>query len=181
MTAPQILGPEAASTQENEAWHDLAARTFAVGRLVSARFEIRTLEQADKLSAMLASQYPVPERVLAGIWELLSNAVEHGNLEIEFEEKSKLMQSGGYPQEVARRLELPGLADRVVSVRFRRMMKSIRMRVCDEGPGFDFSRYIDAPLSEGPNGRGILIATKFSFDKVAYRGRGNVVDAMVRL
>ena len=181
MTAPQILGPEAASTPENEAWHDLAARTFAVGRLVSARFEIRTLEQADKLSAMLASQYPVPERVLTGIWELLSNAVEHGNLEIEFEEKSKLMQSGGYPQEVARRLELPCLTDRVVSVRFRRMAKSIRMRVRDEGPGFDFSRYIDAPMSEGPNGRGILIATKFSFDKVAYRGRGNVVDAMVRL
>ena len=181
MTAPQILGPEAAIPPENEAWHDLAARTFAVGRLVSARFEIRTLEQADKLSAMLASQYPVPERVLTGIWELLSNAVEHGNLEIEFEEKSKLMQSGGYPQEVARRLELPCLTDRVVSVRFRRMAKSIRMRVRDEGPGFDFSRYIDAPMSEGPNGRGILIATKFSFDKVAYRGRGNVVDAMVRL
>jgi anti-sigma regulatory factor (Ser/Thr protein kinase) len=177
MTALQILGAE----PENEAWHDLAARTFAVGSLVSARFQIRTLQQADKLSAMLASQYPVPERVLTGVWELLSNAVEHGNLEIKFEEKSQFMQSCCYPQEVARRLELPCFASRVVSVRFRRTNTAIRIRVRDEGPGFDFSRFVDGPLSDGPNGRGILIATKFSFDKVVYRGRGNVVDAVVLL
>jgi hypothetical protein len=36
-------------------------------------------------------------------------------------------------------------------------------------------------MPDGPNGRGILIARKFSFDKVIYRGRGNVVDAIIRL
>lgn len=181
MTALRNPAAEAAALPGNEAWRHLAARTFAIGRLVSARFQIRTLEQADKLSSMLASQYPLPERVLTGIWELLSNAVEHGNLEIAFEEKSQFIQSGCYPREVARRMELPCFASRAVSVRFWRTTKSIRMRICDEGPGFDFSRYAGAPLSGGPNGRGILIATKFSFDKVVYRGRGNVVDAVVRL
>lgn len=181
MTALRVP-TDAAAVPGHEAWHDLAARTFAVGLLVSAHFQIRTLEQADKMSAMLASQYPVPERVLTGIWELLANAVEHGNLEVEFEEKSRLMQNSCYPQELARRMALPRFARRVVSVRFKRSARSIRMRICDEGPGFDFSRYIDASqLSEAPNGRGILIATKFSFDKVVYRGRGNIVDAVTRL
>jgi signal transduction histidine kinase len=178
LTAPAA---DEGAPSENEAWHNLAARTFAVGNLISARLEFRTLEQADKLSAMLASQYPVPERVLTGIWELLSNAVEHGSLEIDFKQKSQLIHDCRYLQEIARRLESPCFAHRMVSVRFKRSRRSIRMRVCDEGPGFDFSRYVDAPLPDGPNGRGILIATKFSFDKVAYRGRGNVVDAMVRL
>jgi anti-sigma regulatory factor (Ser/Thr protein kinase) len=181
MTAPRIGAAEAETPVEHEAWHDLAARTFAVGRLIRARFQIQTLEQADKLSCMLASQYPMPERVLTGIWELLANAVEHGNLEIAFEEKSKFMQSCCYPQEIARRLALPCFASRVVSVRFKRSMRSIRLRICDEGRGFDFSRYVDDPHpSEGPNGRGILIATKFSFDKVDYRGSGNIVDAVIR-
>ena len=38
-----------------------------------------------------------------------------------------------------------------------------------------------ASVPDGPNGRGILIACKFSFDKVIYRRRGNVVDAIIRL
>ena len=181
MTQAQILSPDAETPPPAEAWIDLAVRTFAIGRLARARFQIRTLEEADKLSAMLASQYPVPERVLTGIWELLSNAIEHGNLEIAFEVKTQFMESCCYPQEVARRMELPCFASRVVMVGFKRRMKSIRLRICDAGPGFDFAYYADAPLAEGPNGRGILIATKFSFDKVIYHGRGNLVDAVVRL
>ena len=181
MTTLRAPGAGMAAPSANQAWHDLAARTFAVGRLIAGRVEYRTLEQADKLSAMLACQYPVPERVLTGIWELLSNAVEHGSLEIDFKEKSQLIENCSYPQEIARRLELPCFAKRIVSVKFKRSARLIRMRVSDQGPGFDFSHYVDAPLSEGPNGRGILIATKFSFDKVAYRGRGNVVDAIVHI
>ena len=181
MTAQRNTAAEAATLPENEAGHDLAACTSTVGRLVSAHFQIRTLEQADKLSGLLASQYPMPERVLTGIWELLANAVEHGNLEIKFEEKSQFVQSFCYLEEVTRRLALPCFASRSVSVQFWRTAKSIRIRVCDEGPGFDFSRYVDGTSSEGVNGRGILIATKFSFDEVVYHRRGNEVDAVVRL
>lgn len=178
MTVQQRSSPEAESAPD---CRDLAVGTFAVGCLVSARFAFRTLEQADKLSSLLATQYPTPERVITGIWELLSNAVEHGNLEINFEEKSRFLLSSCYPQEIARRLALPYFAGRAVSVKFRRTAKSLRLRIRDEGPGFDFAPYADPPLSAGPNGRGILIATKFSFDQVIYHGRGNVVDAVVRL
>jgi anti-sigma regulatory factor (Ser/Thr protein kinase) len=73
-------------------------------------------------------------------------------------------------------------ASRVASVEFRRTKTMIRMRVTDQGPGFDYAKYLGAKTpSDGPNGRGILIASKFSFDRVIYRGKGNIVDAVIKL
>jgi anti-sigma regulatory factor (Ser/Thr protein kinase) len=150
--------------------------------MISSHFQIRTLEEAEKLSTMLASHCPIPEQVSTGIWELISNAVEHGNLEIDFEEKTRLIQHGLYAEELIKRLTSPELGRRLVSVEFKRTRTAIRIRVSDEGHGFDFGKYLDdGRMPDGPNGRGILIACKFSFAKVIYRGRGNVVDAIIRL
>ena len=181
MTQSQIVVADAETSPENEAWLDLAVRTFEVGRLTRARFQIRSLEEADKLSAMLASQYPVPERVLTGIWELLSNAVEHGNLEIPFEVKTQFMLSCCYPQEVARRMETPDFASRVVRVGFKRRMRSIRLRICDAGPGFDFAHYVDAPLSQGPTGEAFSSRRSSASTRSSIAGRGNIVDAVIKL
>ena len=160
----------------------LSTRKSGLGRMVSSHFEIRTLEEAEKLSTMLASHCPNPEKVATGMWELLSNAVEHGNLEIDFEEKSRLVDNGLYAEEIASRLASPRYVRRVVSVKFKRSRRRIRIRISDEGAGFDFQPYFtDGAMSEGPNGRGILIARKFSFDDVIYQGRGNVVDAVILL
>jgi anti-sigma regulatory factor (Ser/Thr protein kinase) len=160
----------------------IASHKSGIGRLVFGLFEIRTLEEAEKLSTMLANNYPVPERVSTGVWELISNAIEHGNLEIDCDEKARLLRDGDFAEEVTRRLALPRYAGRVASVEFRRTRTMIRLRVTDEGPGFDFRKYLQAtPLADGPNGRGILIASKFSFDKVVYHGKGNVVDGVIRL
>jgi hypothetical protein len=130
----------------------IASHKSGIGRLVFGLFEIRTLEEAEKLSTMLANNYP------------------------------RLLRDGDFAEEVTRRLALPRYAGRVASVEFRRTRTMIRLRVTDEGPGFDFRKYLQAtPLADGPNGRGILIASKFSFDKVVYHGKGNVVDGVIRL
>jgi anti-sigma regulatory factor (Ser/Thr protein kinase) len=158
----------------------MAANKPAIGRLVSGTFEIRTLDEAEKLSTMLALHYPDQDRVAAGIWELLSNAVEHGNLGIDFDEKTRLIQSGRYHEEIERRLALEPWRDRVAVVMFRRTTRQIRLRVTDEGEGFDFNRFLSAdPPMDRPNGRGIAIATRLSFDRVTYRGCGTCVDAIV--
>jgi anti-sigma regulatory factor (Ser/Thr protein kinase) len=155
----------------------VAAHKSAVGRMLSAVFEIRTMDEAQKLSTMLATNCPVPEKVAVGIWELLSNAIEHGNLEIDYDEKAKLLESGCFEGELARRLRQPPYANRVARVEFRRATKSIRLRVIDEGPGFDFRRFEEADLPmDRPNGRGICIARKLCFDRLIYRGQGNVVE-----
>ena len=182
MTAMKPHAGEPTKLPEEAIRDYLAWHKSGIGRLISGQFEIRTLEQAEKLSTMLANNCPVPEKVSTGIWELISNAVEHGNLEIDFDEKMKLVLNGGLAGEIARRLEMPPFADRSALVEFKRTKTTIRIRVRDEGPGFDYAKYLNPDFSPGgPNGRGIMIATKFSFDKLTYRGRGNIVDAIIRL
>ena len=160
----------------------IAQHKSGIGKLIHGTFEIRTLEEAEKLSTMLANNYPAPERVSTGIWELISNAIEHGNLEIDYAEKARLLENGLFADEVARRLSVSPYARRVATVEFKRTKRAIRIRVADHGKGFDFAKYMNATtLSDGPNGRGILIASKFSFDKVIYRSPGNIVDAIIDL
>jgi anti-sigma regulatory factor (Ser/Thr protein kinase)/CheY-like chemotaxis protein len=160
----------------------VASHKSAVGRMLSAVFEIRTMDEAQKLSTMLATNCPAPEKVAIGIWELLSNAIEHGNLEIDYDEKAKLLESGRFEGELARRLGQAPYADRVARVEFKRAAKSIRLRVTDEGPGFDFRRFVEADLPmDRPNGRGIGIARTLCFDRVTYRGPGNVVEVVMAI
>ena len=156
-----------------------AVREPAIGRLVSGIFEFRTLAEAEKLSALLAANYPDPDRVAVGIWELLCNAVEHGNLAIDFAEKSRLLRSGTYHAEIEHRLATSPFGKRVARVEFRRNRTRIRLSVLDEGQGFDFRAYLDADMPlDAPNGRGIAIASRLSFDRLTYRGTGNRVDAI---
>lgn len=182
MSSSPVRTEEPFSDTEKAIRDYLSTRKSGTGRMLSSHFEIRTLEEAEKLSTMLASHCPTPEKVSTGIWELISNAVEHGNLEIDCKEKADLIGKGLYAEELVKRLNSPKFVRRVVSVRFNRTKTRIRIRISDEGPGFDHREYATGgKMSEGPNGRGILIAREFSFDKIVYHGRGNVVDAIINV
>ncbi len=182
MTSLRKLQAPRDQTPEEAIRDYIASHKSGIGRLVHGIFEIRTLEEAEKLSTMLANNYPVPERVATGIWELISNAIEHGNLEIDFAEKARLLRNGEFTAEITRRLMSAPYASRIATIAFRRSKTMIRLRITDQGKGFDYMKYLQATsLSEGPNGRGILIASNLSFDKVIYRGRGNSVDAIIEL
>lgn len=152
----------------------------SVGRMLRGAFEIRTLEQAEKLSAMLATHCPDPEKVAVGIWELMSNAIEHGNLEIKLDEKTALLRRGAFADEVARRLSLPQYIDRQVLVEFERTKTAIHVRISDDGAGFEFADFLNAEGVAGrPNGLGIFIANKMCFDRLVYHGCGNQVEAFI--
>lgn len=153
----------------------------AVGRMISSVFEIRTMDEAEKLSTMLAAQFPDPDRVAAGIWELLSNAIEHGNLEFDCDDKTRMLFDGTFFEQVEHRLNSAPYANRVALVEFRRTKTQVKLRITDEGPGFDFRRFINADFNfDRPNGRGIAIAKRMAFDHLSYKGRGNIVEAWVR-
>ena len=160
----------------------LSGRARQTGVMLSASFALRTLDEAEKLSTLLAMNCPDPDRTAAGIWELLSNAVEHGNLEISFEEKTELLFSGQLREEIERRLNSSPYGEREVRVDFVRRPDAITLTVTDEGMGFDFKHFLEAePALHLPNGRGINIASKFSFDALQYFGRGNRVEATIRI
>ena len=94
------------------------------------------------------------------IAELINNAVEHGNLGIDYEEKTKLVSEGKWFAEVERRLALPENANKHVRVHLKKEQGNLFVEIEDQGPGFDFERFltIDESRLFDNHGRGIAIA-----------------------
>ena len=159
----------------------VTGRTF--GLMCEGRFRFQTLEAARDLARVLANACPEPNRAIIGISELLINAVEHGNLAISYEEKSRLREGNRWDEEVARRLADPEYADRFVEVSFRRDPAGVELVITDEGEGFDWQKYLDMDPSRAfdNHGRGIAMSRQISFDSIEYRGRGNEVVVRVDL
>ena len=154
----------------------------ALNLLAAIEFRFRTLDEVTMLSGILAGLCPNPQTVLFGLTELMTNAVEHGNLGISYREKTLLLMENDWRAEVDRRLTLPQFRDRVATVRLTREADTIRFIICDEGQGFEWQRYLDFDPTRvfDPNGRGIAMALKTSFSDLDYQGCGNVVVATVR-
>ena len=161
---------------------EMKAGSLATPLLLRAEFRYRTQDDAHALAALLAKAFPDPERVSMGVWELLINAVEHGNLEITYEEKTKLMQERRMAAEVQARLERPAFRERRATAVLERDAEGLRLIVEDEGPGFDWAPYLELSPDRAfdTHGRGIAMAKALCFDEVRYEGRGNRVVAKVR-
>lgn len=149
----------------------------------NATFHVRTVEQARDCASVLVNACPDPEAAVVGLTELLVNAVEHGNLGITYEDKTALNASGTWDAEVQRRLELPENADKRVVLTIDRTADELRFTIRDQGPGFDWKKYLEVQPSRvfDNHGRGIAIARAMSFNRVEYRGSGNEVAAVVKL
>ena len=152
-----------------------------LGLLNEAELSLRTIDEASDVATVLASACPDPSAAIIGLTELLVNAVEHGNLEIGYEEKSQLRASGTWDVEVRRRLELPENISKRVTVKFERTDGGIRFTIRDDGSGFEWKQFleIDPGRAFHTHGRGILMARHFSFSAIEYRGTGNEVVATV--
>lgn len=145
-------------------------------------WEFRTLQDGRAIATLIAGCCADPERVVTGLSELIVNAVEHGNLGITYEEKSRLMEEGRWDAEVERRLQLPEYRDRSVRVEVRRENAETLYAIHDEGKGFDWREYLEFSPERAfdTHGRGIAMSRHVSFDEVEYIGRGNEVRAIVR-
>jgi DNA-binding response OmpR family regulator len=149
--------------------------------LEKATFAFRTVEEARDLGALLANTCPDPSATVIGLTELMVNAVEHGNLGITYEDKSKLYATGGWSDEVQRRLTLPENASKRAEVSFERADGQLRFTSRDQGRGFDWQTYlqIDPQRAFDTHGRGIAMANRLSFSHIEYRGSGNEVVGTV--
>lgn len=167
----------------HQAFRELAKQHLdALSQLQQAEFRLRTLKEAQTVTALLARTCAQPEKVATGLFELMVNAVEHGNLAISYDEKTRLQATGGWEAELERRQQDPLLGQREVSVFFQREPNYFSFTIQDMGVGFDWRHYQDGPAASllTSHGRGILIARKLSFDDVEYQGSGNRVIARVR-
>lgn len=162
----------------------LALHVEESGKLLrSVEYRFSTLAHIDSLVPVLAGLSCAPERVAPGLSDLMVNAVEHGNLGVSYQEKSKLKWEGGWEDEIRRRLALPEYAGRYATVRAERGEDPTRLHyiITDQGAGFDWQRFLDFDPERAydPNGRGIAMARLMSFSGLEYRGAGNEVVATV--
>jgi len=151
--------------------------TGSLALVVDARFEFRSLEEAQHLAVVIAGMCENTELVAMGLSELLVNAVEHGNLGISFEEKTGLKERDGWHEEVLRRLELPENRAKRATLCVHRIDGGWEFEISDEGKGFDWTRFLElAPeRAFAPNGRGIALARQLAFSELEYLDGGTTM------
>ncbi len=163
--------------------HRAAERTEALALLDAAEFRFATLADVSRVAGVLASLCPNPDSASVGLTELMINAIEHGNLGISYDEKSRLKHEDTWESEIQRRQELPEHRHKQARVSMRREREEIVFVITDEGRGFDAVRYLDFEPERACdlNGRGIAMARHISFRRIEYRGCGNEVIAAIAL
>ena len=176
-----------AAVEEGLKWQSLAlnlrVQVKTISCLQQGRFRVQTIEEAYDLALLVAQACPNSEKVAFGLNELIVNGVEHGNLQIGYEEKTKLQKTDQWEEEIARRQISPEHAHKFVEVTFERHPDRIQLTVTDQGLGFDWSDYQEIKperLLES-HGRGIAMAKALSFDYLEYVGSGNRVFCVVKL
>lgn len=121
------------------------------------------------------------EGIRASLHEAILNAIEHGNLGIDYEEKGALIVSPkAWRKEIERRAHDPALIDRMVRIQYHNTPDSVSFTVSDEGEGFNLDDVPDPTKNvQSLHGRGILI-TRIHMDEVAYNDAGNEVTLVKR-
>lgn len=113
--------------------------------------------------------------------EFLNNAVEHGNLEIGYEEKTKWMAQGHDILElIEQRSQLPQYKDRKVHISYDIRQHASAFRIEDDGQGFDWRAMLEHTAEDSEvHGRGIKMS-RGVVEKVEYNEKGNVVTFGIR-
>jgi DNA-binding response OmpR family regulator len=145
----------------------------------SSVYKVKNFVDARRVANFLAKLSQDPSRYIVSLTALLINAVEHGNLEIGFETKNKLLLEGGYEAEIENRLKHPVFRNRAVTIEAYRKEDegNYTIIIKDEGRGFDWNDYLNfepARMTD-PNGRGIAMANIMNPGCIEYWGNGSVV------
>ena len=118
--------------------------------------------------------------------ELIVNAVEHGSLEILYQEKHEALSTDQFERLIAERRRHPRFSKRrvVVEASYDKDRRRLRYAITDEGKGFAWNRFLttaEQPCdSRQANGRGVFLAKAF-FPDLTYNERGTEVRFSVPL
>ncbi|CUW38658.1 putative response regulator receiver modulated diguanylate cyclase (CheY-like superfamily 1-136) [Magnetospirillum sp. XM-1] len=158
------------------------ALTATVRLMTGGEFTFRTPQEAQSLAAGLAQLCDNPDDAGLGLFELMMNAVEHGNLGISYDEKTALRRSWRWEQEIESRLAASPWSERVARIGINHLGEDVEFTIVDQGAGFDWQQYLqfDPKRAFDVHGRGIALANTLSFSQLEYRGNGNEVVARTR-
>lgn len=116
--------------------------------------------------------------IRTGLREILVNAIEHGNLNIGFEEKSQHLSKGDYLELISSRQKDPIYKSRKVEVNYILTDHFVSYKITDEGDGFNYKELKKKAMANQSlgreHGRGIMLVENI-FDVVEFQGKGNSV------
>ncbi len=117
-------------------------------------------------------------RIQLGLQEAIINAIEHGNLEIDFETKSRLKKmEGNYWDHVLDECNKENLETRKITVKYFLSSDHVKYTIADEGRGFDWKQYMNTT----PNGNliynyhGVGFAMLQDVFELSFNEKGNEI------
>lgn len=149
----------------------------AMSTLTHGEFQLATLQEGQNVAFLIGSMFPKSEFAVSGLYELILNAIEHGNLNIGYEMKNQLVASLEWDREIDRRLQLPENKHKKVTVAFVQNDDALEVSITDQGAGFNWWPFLEIEPSRATqsNGRGIAKAKQLCFDALAYSNEGRTV------
>ncbi|MCP4136008.1 MAG: PAS domain S-box protein [bacterium] len=111
--------------------------------------------------------------------EFIINAIEHGNLEITYEEKSQAKETNTFFELLRKRQLDPEKRKKKVFITFSLNENRVQYIIRDEGTGFDYNKILKKDISDIneeflTHGRGIITSLGI-LDEVVYNKKGNEV------
>ncbi len=146
-------------------------------------FNIDRIVYAITAEFVLFFKFSDLEKMRVGISEILTNSIEHGNLEITADEKFKATEEGSYYELINERLTTPKFATRTTHLSIDLHDKILTITITDQGKGFDTTKLPDPTDAEcllKLHGRGIFI-TRMYFSEIKYNEKGNEVKLIKKL
>ncbi|MBZ4672308.1 MAG: hypothetical protein JG762_538 [Deferribacteraceae bacterium] len=121
------------------------------------------------------------QKLRIGLSEIITNGIEHGNLEITGDEKFESTEKGTYTDMLNERLQRDEFSKRYVTVNIFYNNEYFEVRVTDMGKGFNVKKASEKNEDDllKLHGRGIMIA-KMYFDEIEYNEKGNSVKLYKR-
>lgn len=107
--------------------------------------------------------------------ELLLNAVEHGNCNISFEEKSAWLKTGKNMLDlIAEKQKYPSIREKKIYISYDILPEKTKITIRDEGKGFDWKSRMEADFTAGLHGMGIKMSQGM-VKNMSYNDKGNEV------
>lgn len=112
--------------------------------------------------------------------ELLLNAVEHGNCNISYDEKTEWLKQGKDILDLIKIKRMdPLVGTKKVLIMYDISPERTQITIKDDGPGFDWRAALDAPFEAGLHGMGIKMSQTF-VKRLWYNDTGNEVSFEVQ-
>ena len=150
--------------------NDLLDIHFYSSFLISYLYNTNKISSVDRFNLQIA------------LSELLNNALEHGNLEISYEEKSKWMEENG---EIVSLIEQKRLdqkfSNRKIGISYILNQDFCSFTISDDGNGFDWKKYTQKQAEESTqlHGRGIQLSGEM-VGTLSYNDKGNKVTLKIK-